>query len=95
MNSKSLKMFRSLVAVAPDTVQADDAIIVLRDVMSRRRQITVTAEWNPRQEIWLVVGRVDGALHDSCNSGDPERDGTADRMLEELASGKPLFNIME
>jgi porphobilinogen deaminase len=62
----------------------DDAIIVLRDVMRRRRQITVTAERNDPQRTWHVVGRVDGALHDTAQSDDPEGDGTADRMLAEI-----------
>ncbi|MGO8916057.1 MAG: hypothetical protein ACLQJR_09130 [Stellaceae bacterium] len=58
---------------------ADDAVVVVRDVMIRGHRVIVTAERIARLKAWLVIGRVDGELHDAQLSDFPEQD--ADEIL--------------
>jgi len=61
---------------------AGDAIVVVRDQKIRGRRVLVTAERLRQNDGWLVVARVDGALHDAWLSISPERE--AERMLSEI-----------
>ncbi len=61
---------------------AEDAIVVVRDREIRGCKVLVTAERIRHNEGWLVVARVDGALHDAWLSDSPERE--AERMLAEI-----------
>ena len=64
------------------THMADDTIVVVRDREIRGCKVLVTAERIRHNEGWLVVARVDGALHDAWLSESPERE--AERMLAEI-----------
>ncbi len=61
---------------------ADDAVVIVRDRKIRGYKVLVTAERIRRNEGWLVVARVDGALHDAWLSDSPEQQ--AERMLAEI-----------
>ncbi|HUN47537.1 MAG TPA: hypothetical protein VMU85_13495 [Stellaceae bacterium] len=61
---------------------AGDAIVVVRDQKIRGRRVLVTAERLRQNDGWLVVARVDGALHDAWLSISPEQE--AERMLSEI-----------
>ena len=61
---------------------ADDDIVIVRDREIRGRKVLVTAERIRRNEGWLVVARVNGALHDAWLSDAPEQQ--AERMLAEI-----------
>lgn len=63
---------------------ADDAIVTGRDTKLRDYHVVITAERIERAEVWLVIGRVDGALHDAEHSDFPEE--TAEEMLAEIGA---------
>lgn len=61
---------------------ASDAIVVVRDKKIGGRRVLVTAEKIRQNDGWLVIARVDGALHDAWLSIAPEQE--AERMLSEI-----------